>query len=191
MSKRTPEETLEALLEQGDDDEMERVLAMSPEEREAELRKAGFDVDAERGAADALRQRRMAGPGDRAPGGDSRLQPAAARSRARDRRVVMLLAAAFACAALVLALNRRDPGESGPGPGPTSPAVPPTERAAALRRIALEACKASNWDRCERELDQARGLDPAGEAGLEVRKWRAQIEAARSGPSRSREPDRK
>ncbi|HEY2514620.1 MAG TPA: hypothetical protein VGI39_27335 [Polyangiaceae bacterium] len=44
--KRTPEETLRAIDAQAAHDEMKRVLALSPAEVEAELRAAGFDVEA-------------------------------------------------------------------------------------------------------------------------------------------------
>lgn len=52
MAKRSPEEVLQALdaLDADDaiDAEMQRVLEMTPEEREDELREAGLDVEAER-----------------------------------------------------------------------------------------------------------------------------------------------
>ena len=61
--KRTPEETLRAIENSAADDEMERILAMSPAEVDRELRDAGFDPDAvgERGArvAEGLLARRQ------------------------------------------------------------------------------------------------------------------------------------
>jgi hypothetical protein len=55
MPMRTPAETLAALEAQSDDDEMDSVLAMTPEERARELEAGGFDQAAEDAKADALR----------------------------------------------------------------------------------------------------------------------------------------
>ena len=52
MAKRAPEEVLDAIDAWADDDaidaEMERILARTPAEREAELRAAGIDVEADK-----------------------------------------------------------------------------------------------------------------------------------------------
>ncbi len=53
--KRTPEEILRSIEESSVDDEIERVLAMSPAERDAELVAAGYDLKALDAQADALR----------------------------------------------------------------------------------------------------------------------------------------
>src|SRR5260370_42198608 len=57
MEKRTAKDVLDTIDAWEDDNaidaEMERVLAMTPEEREAELRAAGYDVEAEKAKARA------------------------------------------------------------------------------------------------------------------------------------------
>lgn len=57
------------------------------------------------------------------------------------------------------------------------PLDPTLERARELRRLALEACQARDFDRCLRGLDDAARLDPAGDRAPEVVAAR---EAARS-----------
>jgi hypothetical protein len=64
---------------------------------------------------------------------------------------------------------RHDPA---PTPDPADPApereLSPAERAAPLRRTALEYCGAGDAARCIFELDRAKALDPAGDALPEV-----------------------
>src|SRR5260370_33242573 len=66
MEKRTAKDVLDTIDAWEDDDaidaEMERVLAMTREEREAELRAAGYDVEAEKAKARAWHE--MAKRGD-------------------------------------------------------------------------------------------------------------------------------
>lgn len=62
------------------------------------------------------------------------------------------------------------PDHVGPAPLPEPPSAP--ERAAALRREALEACAEERWQPCLDQLDEARRLDPAGEAATEVQRAR-------------------
>ncbi len=55
--KPTPEEVLRSIEESTVDDEIERVLAMSPEERDREFVEAGFDLEELDAQANALHAR--------------------------------------------------------------------------------------------------------------------------------------
>jgi len=120
MPRRTPEETLAAIEEQAADDEMEEVLAMTPEERRAELRAAGFDLAAGDAQADALRAAALG-----APSAVTAIRPR------RAWRLTMLAAASLALlAALAVAviLYNRDPTVARHRPDP------PAERGDAAGR---------------------------------------------------------
>ncbi|MDP9001199.1 MAG: hypothetical protein M3O46_13945, partial [Myxococcota bacterium] len=54
MSPRSPEEILKAIEDAESDDAVDRVLAMSPEERRRELEASGVDVNALHATADAF-----------------------------------------------------------------------------------------------------------------------------------------
>jgi hypothetical protein len=62
MPKRTPEEILKSIEEAAVDDEIARVLAMNDEERRAELRAAGFDIDEIHAEADAFHAKLIGSP---------------------------------------------------------------------------------------------------------------------------------
>jgi DNA-directed RNA polymerase specialized sigma24 family protein len=64
--------------------------------------------------------------------------------------------------------------------GPT----PEQEDAAQLRRAAFAACDAHRWTQCLEQFDEARRIDPAGDAADDVR---AATRAAREGLERMRE----
>ena len=89
MSKRTPEETLAAIESQAADDDMDEVLAMTPEERDRELAAAGFDLAAVDAKADALFAATQAPTSAVTPlsgaGGSSRRDAPGGRSRDRRR----------------------------------------------------------------------------------------------------------
>ena len=70
-------------------------------------------------------------------------------------------------------------GQSGKGDKGMVTEPSPQELAATLRKEALRACDAGDWAECEARLDEARGLDPAGERTAEVEEARAQVEAGR------------
>jgi hypothetical protein len=77
--KRDPSEVWKSLVEEAEEDaEMERILALSPEEVEAELRAAGFDPEEERGKANEFVARIKAGedPADIARHEDAAVAPA-------------------------------------------------------------------------------------------------------------------
>ncbi len=171
MSKRTPEETLAAIESQAADDEMDDVLAMTPEERRRELAAAGFDLAANDAKADALHAATQA-----APTSTATVVPIRTR---RALRVVALLAAVFAIAGLVTILARRDPNVALPHPDTPSPSDEPTQaqRAAAeLRKQAAAACDAKKVEECVDRINEARDLDPAGDMSPEAKAIRERIE---------------
>ena len=184
MRARTPEETLAALAgldEAAADAEMRSVLAMSRAEIHAELRAAGVDV-----AALEAKARALVAPkgGSRAPRGEALgvVIPMAAspRSRAHLMEVVAWTAAAAATVPVVTyftlrhtrpqdsAIIVRDPeerrGESA------------TVHAERLRRQAATDCDLGSWGSCEDDLDEAKGLDPAGEGDPEVQALRHKVD---------------
>jgi RNA polymerase sigma factor (sigma-70 family) len=61
-----------------------------------------------------------------------------------------------------------------PEPQPESP----VERARALRAEARERCEAREWQPCIERLDQAKGLDPAGDAASDVQALRDEARRA-------------
>jgi hypothetical protein len=54
MPKRNPEDVLKDIEDSEVDDEIDRVLAMTPEERRKELEAAGFDINEIHAQADQL-----------------------------------------------------------------------------------------------------------------------------------------
>jgi len=177
--KLSPEEILDALDEQETDDEIERVLALGPEELDRELRALGADPQAVRaGAAPAFEramQRRAESIAERSAEKEPVAHPKVVALRPR-RRIVWLSAAsvAAACAGVLgvravtlvglAAANRH-------------------EHALELRREAVAACHEARWGECLSKLDGARALDPDGENTEEVRSMRTQIDAAHPRPS--------
>jgi hypothetical protein len=162
MPRRAPEETLAAIEARADDDEMESVLAMTPEERRAELRAAGFDIEAGNAKADALRAATLAASGSVTP-----------IRRWRPRNVAVLVAAAFALmGGVVVVVNNRDPNAM---------AIPPREvlEAADLRDQAADACRAKKLSECVDLLERARVLYPAGDKSEDAQAIHEQIEALR------------
>jgi hypothetical protein len=170
MSNRTPEETLAAIESQAAADEMDDVLAMTPEERRRELEAAGFDLAASDAKADALHAAAQAPTSGvlKLPG-------------RRALRVVMLLAAVFAIGVLALVLSRRDTHVAHIGPDNSPfPWDAPTRaqrEAADLRKQAAAACEAKKVDECMDRLYEARDLDPAGDTSPEANAIRERIEA--------------
>jgi hypothetical protein len=179
MSKRTPEEILDALDDEEADDEMDRVLAMSGDERRREIEAAGADVDALHDRADKAHGE--IGNAAFAPAG----RPLRAVRPRREARIVLLLAAAFG-ALVVTGIERRELValfEHKPAPikpelqEPQKPPKPPTpqERAEALRNEAFDSCGEWLWAECDRKLDEAKQLDPGGESDLRVQGARKEV----------------
>ena len=166
--------TLRSIEEPTLDEEIEGVLAMTPEQRRAELEAAGFDMKELHAKADAWAEKKE----------PSRSQRPQVRSRPpmpeRQRRppVFWFAAATVAAAAaggLVYALTH--PGAPPQVPSPPAPSSAPAPElqsekliaASDLRRRALAACEASRWDACLSQIEEARMLDPAGDEAPEVK----------------------
>ncbi|MGO9834865.1 MAG: hypothetical protein ACLP1X_11660 [Polyangiaceae bacterium] len=90
---------------------------------------------------------------------------------------VWLVAAAMGAVAIALVVEKKEvvawfhhePVQIGPDLEGEKPRPPtPQERAAALRQEAFGACGDRLWAKCERKLDEAKQLDPAGENDLQV-----------------------
>ena len=58
--------------------------------------------------------------------------------------------------------------EPAPMPAPLPEAPSPLDRARALRAEAIQACDEAAWERCLERLDEAAGLDPAGDTAKDV-----------------------
>ena len=161
MTKRSPSEVWAALEEDALDDEMEAVLAMSPEERRRELRGAGFDLEKVHAQADAL--------------GAEPARPklvAVLRPKRWRLAVVVPLAAALAAGIALLVTSVLPPA-----PVATHhPDSPPAVRAAALRQEAHAACQARTWSTCLDKLNEARALDPSGDQAPDVQMLRRSAE---------------
>jgi hypothetical protein len=70
------------------------------------------------------------------------------------------------------------PQSSGPDPGDAAakPESMPPQRAAQLRDEAYKACEKGQWQTCLERLDEAKALDPAGDANPRARGWRGTAE---------------
>ncbi len=208
MPKRTPEEILESIEEATIDDEIERVLAMSPEEKQRELEAAGYDMAELDAQADALYARMQGGAAKQAPAADhdGEEAPRSASAwvtgappppvkRAAVGRWTTLLAAALTLAVvggLFYAkdvIDRRDArrNEATPDAGGTMTS------ARQIRAHALDACNRGSWQECLDGLGAARAMDPAGDADPQVQAaWEAARRgAAREAPRGPRTPDTK
>jgi hypothetical protein len=169
MPKPTPEEVLRSIEEPGLDEEMDRVLAMTPEQRKKELEEAGFDLAALHAEADAVYAKmQRASVETRAKELEREGRAKSVRPEARRRPLVLWLAAGVIYTAL------------GPSsPAPTVPPVPPTATtppaspvdlvaAERLRAEAFAACDAMRWAECLAHFDDAKRSDPAGDTSPEV-----------------------
>src|ERR1700722_11050632 len=191
-SKRTPEEILKAIEEPSLDDEIERVMAMTPDERRAELEAAGFDMNELHAEADAF------GAQMKQDVVEDRKREVLAEARARSlrpprsrQRMVLLLAAAIGTVAVAGGVLATGVGSPSPGPGssrpetPASPApsparlpLPVAARAREFRRRGLAECAKTAWQECLDDLNRARDLEPGGEDDPEVLKARNAAEDA-------------
>jgi hypothetical protein len=91
------------------------------------------------------------------------VEPERAQARVRPlwRRPMVAIPSALALAAAVVFAVQAFTKSPVIGPDTLSP---DEVRAVALRNEALQACRADQWQQCLDDLDQARTLDPAGEA---------------------------
>src|SRR5580658_9893323 len=185
--KRAAEETLAALERQAAEDEMDRILALSDADLDAELSQAGLDPKAERARGgpmgrEAHRAAERLGARDVHHGDATawtRAEPRAAETpifRPRFARPVFALAAAAAVTGGIVVGVRwmtsrtevalpSPPADAALAPVPT-PAPPPSAKD--LRRQAADACDQYFWALCRSLLDTAAARDPDGEATADV-----------------------
>lgn len=194
MTGMSREEALWAeLVDEAGEEEIEEAASVSVEQAEAELRAAGFDVDAENARAEAFLAW-LEGTGSARDAGlpaeaealvDRAARPAApevskvvpiAEARRRRRPLVAWVAAAAAAAASAAAIYV----ETSP-PGVAHPAPSDEEVAASLRARATVACDDGRAKECLSLLDEARAMDPAGDAEPEMARLRAKAEALLRG----------
>jgi hypothetical protein len=173
-----------------DDDEVERIAALSPEELDREMATLGVDVEVQRVKAREFAaevKRALEAKGDAKSEAPASQRPAPAVPQSTDEpreenRIIALrgwsplwLVAAAALVFLALGVAAIagvfDPHEPDPRPRPDQPYEPPTapappteSRAAAavrLRNEAVAACAAKAWDVCIARIDAARERDPS------------------------------
>jgi DNA-directed RNA polymerase specialized sigma24 family protein len=92
-----------------------------------------------------------------------------------QREVALLAALGVIVSAIVIFMLRKDEPEP-----ITHEVVDP--RAAPVRRLALERCAAEDWKKCVDGLDEAKRLDPAGDARPEVKQARQAADSATKAP---------
>jgi hypothetical protein len=182
MPKLTPEELLRSIAEFPDDasmdEDVEAILAMTPEQIRSELEAAGYtraelDAQAKKLLGRVPNTKPSATPVASPPATPTpTAEPAKVVSLASRRRVsrwVFLLpvAAAFALVAIegpaVVAWVTGEPENDRVTHG-----YDPIEHAGSLRHRAAQAIDAKAWSKALGLLDQAKALDPAGDATEEV-----------------------
>jgi hypothetical protein len=210
MSKRTPEEILKSIEDSDVDDEVDRILALSPEERRRNLEAAGVDIRKLHAQADALHNRIQqtsggqagkptdgsetrthANAGEERKAADASEQKAVLSGGGNGARVVKLPAptrrlprarwlALPAAAALTWGAVALMTGVESVGSGQPSP----EDLAAAmtLREKARGECSANKWKACLSDLDAAKKLDPRGEDEAIERERAAAESALRGAP---------
>lgn len=190
--KRTAEETLAALKREAAEDEMDRILALSDADLDAELSRAGFDPKAERSRGgpmgrEAQRAAERLVPHEVREGDATawtRPEPRPVQApvlRPRFARPVFAVAAAAAVAGGIVVgvrwmTSRTEVALPSPpaDAAPSSTAAPPRS-AEELRRQAADACDQAFWAQCRNLLDTAAERDPPGEASPDVQTLRAKI----------------
>ena len=154
--------------------ERERIKALSEQEIDEELRKAGIDPnEASRLVERAIEEERS-----------NRAVPAAVPTpRRASAKVVSLrrwapvwLGAAAAAAALLIALARNEPENVASGRDAGTAGIP---RAVFLRLQAYSACDEQRWTACSAGLNEAARIDPEGETDPKVIAARRAIREAR------------
>jgi hypothetical protein len=199
MAKLTPEEVLRSLEEFPDDasmdEDIEAILAMTPEQIQSELEAAGYtreELDAEADKVlGPLRKARasamaVAGP-SAAPAAEtsaphaaeSSAAPAAESakvvsivSRRRVSRWVYLLPVAAAFALVAMEGRALVAWVTGASDVHKGHATDPADVAREYRSEAAQAIAAKQWSSALYLLDEARASDPAGDATEEVRGMR-------------------
>jgi hypothetical protein len=141
MTKRSATDLWDALNDATVDAELERVLAMTPEERRRELVATGVDLDQVRARADAVVASIPGVPADASSPAVAHPPPVTLAPHRESRATASV-----------------------PAPvGPQPPTPTAASRAESLRRDAREACAKRSWQTCLDKLDEARTIDPAGD----------------------------
>jgi hypothetical protein len=184
--KLTATETMRALETMLEDDEaereMERILALSPEQVDRELAEAGIDPAAARARGEAIARKAVALAAERKPPPPRRLF---------SPTTSLLLAAALAALltwtmAPTIARWVHPPDIGPDAPSPERLAHDDAlEQAKALRAAAHDACAALDWAACLEKLDNARTLDPPGDADHAVEDDRRRATDALAHPAPS------
>jgi hypothetical protein len=201
MNKPSSEEIGDLAMKLAAEDELARIEGLSEAELERELAAEGVDLSQIPSASELLAKVAAATPAPfvavvsvaSAPGPVVEFAPRPSRRRASW--VAWLAAAALGAGVVIAGVAEapvvvawwRGPQVPPPAPTPAPRQSPPTEiaRARELRENAQRACDELAWTACEKQLDEARQLDPAGEIGDAVRAMREQIardRAPRMGP---------
>jgi hypothetical protein len=194
--EKRPPVTWETIEEVADQVELDRWAAMSDDEVDAALRDAKVDP----ARLERLGRVARGGPAAARSTEGSKVASLDEARRRRERWTKWaVVAAAAAVVLVVLAAKRRDiqawlspePIQKDhwtePSPddlrkkvaGEPSLAPPDYARANELRKQALAACERKAYDACEKGLDEAKKLDPAGEDQPRVGKARALIDDVR------------
>lgn len=163
----TLEQTLEAVHQASEDsDLLDEVLAMSSEEVDQQLQKAGVDLVAL----------------------DARMAAREAEIRIAQDRPAPVGAFSKKLAALLLAIGTFLGGigtyvvetltATAPALGPAVAfSAPPPSAAEQLRSRAFDACGRTHWQECLDDLDKAKAQDPDGDVQADVENARAMARA--------------
>ncbi len=195
VAERAIDEEADRLAHLSDEEFARAMDGLPPPSRMPSTEEMMADVTARIRAHNAARERKDA---DGALAADSRAGAAwsveaDAISRSRTPRLVWLMAAAFFVAvgglafvkreAIVAYLFHDEPNHPDDKSAPRHEELSPQTRAAAaaVREQARTACAGDQIDLCESRLDEARGLDPAGDDNPDVALLRQKISEARSG----------
>jgi hypothetical protein len=150
------------------DEDVERLDRASDEDVERQMREQGVRAHRVPSAEELLSEvERRAGnerPAQASEGG------AVVQPLRRKRWIPWLVAAAIGALSVLVVLRPRDQPDAG--------GMPRQEQADALRRQAFIACGEARWAWCERQLDEAKGLDPKGDTEPRVVAARRAIDAA-------------
>jgi len=163
--KRTPEEAWDALESMALDDEVDRVLALSDEQLDEELKESGLNPERVRERGRALGEKLR-----------SEQKPSTPAPRARilvmkRARWVAALAAALGATGIALMSGPTLVGHS------YTPSKADIEKAQELRARAMPQCVAGHWQACLDGLNTADALDRNGESA-EARHYREAAQAA-------------
>jgi RNA polymerase sigma factor (sigma-70 family) len=105
------------------------------------------------------------------------------------KEVAVLAALGVIAVVAFLLLRQKKDDIAKPQPDPSAHAPTPMELAKKTRKDALEKCRQAAWDACERGLDEAKAVDPAGEDDPDVKAARAAASAAKQpAPTPSASP---